>query len=192
MVRVQNNEIIIRLDTIRNLFVAGDNPFSDRIEFVSGIEYLKSELIARKLRAKDQIKAIIVLPTIDEEITTTTQNGELTSNVVQQALQRYCYFRLQQNKNTNRQLLKDSLNALLFGIVFLIVGLFIAQSIANLPVPPLLSNLLSDGFNIAFWVILWRPADVLLFELPGYKQESRVYEYMRNMEIIMRKDAPQE
>lgn len=192
MAREQNDEIIIRLDTIRNLFVAGDNPFSDRIEFVSGIEYLKSKLIARKLQPKDQIKAIIVLPTIDEEITNTTQNGELTSNVVQQALQRYCYFRLQQNKNINMQLLKDSLNALLFGIVFLIVGLFIAQSIANLPVPPLLSNLLSDGFNIAFWVILWRPADVLLFELPAYKRESRVYEYMRNMEIIVRKDTQQE
>jgi hypothetical protein len=45
--------------------------------------------------------------------------------------------------------------------------------------------LLNDGFNLAFWVILWRPVDFFLFDLPGYWREKSIYQAIMDMDIII-------
>lgn len=74
--------------------------------------------------------------------------------------------------------------ALLLGILFLISGLLLSQFLDRATAwPSILGTLFSDGFVIAFWVILWRPVDFFLFELWPYWKEDRVYRYMMTMEI---------
>jgi hypothetical protein len=59
--------------------------------------------------------------------------------------------------------------ALLLGILFLIGGLLLSQFLDKVTAwPSFLSALFSDGFVIAFWVILWRQIDFFLFELWPY------------------------
>lgn len=79
---------------------------------------------------------------------------------------------------------RQALLALLFGILFLMSGLFLSQFLERVTfLPPLLSALFGDGFVIAFWVILWRPIDFFLFELWPYWRENRIYKCLMLMEI---------
>ena len=74
--------------------------------------------------------------------------------------------------------------ALLLGTLFLVSGLFLSQFLERVTfLPTFLSTLFSDGFVIAFWVILWRPVDFFLFELWPYWREDRIYKHMMTMEI---------
>ena len=74
--------------------------------------------------------------------------------------------------------------ALLLGILFLSSGLLLSQFLDKvIALPSLLSALFSDGFVIAFWVILWRPVDFFLFEIWPFWREDRVYKLMMTMEI---------
>ncbi len=79
---------------------------------------------------------------------------------------------------------RQALTALLLGTLFLISGLFLFQFLARFTfVPPFLSALFSDGFVIAFWVILWRPIDFFLFELWPYWREDRIYTRLMTMHV---------
>ncbi len=81
---------------------------------------------------------------------------------------------------------REALTALLIGILFLVSGLFLSQYLERVTLsPPFLSAFLSDGFNIAFWVILWRPVDFFLFELWPFWRENRIYKNIMHMEIIV-------
>jgi hypothetical protein len=76
--------------------------------------------------------------------------------------------------------------ALLLGILFLVCGLFLSQFLVKMTfLPPVLNALFSDGFVIAFWVILWHPVDFFLFELWPFWREERIYKQIIEMEIIV-------
>lgn len=79
---------------------------------------------------------------------------------------------------------RQALVALLLGILFLASGLVLSQLLAKVSFfPPFLTTLFSDGFVIAFWVILWRPVDFFLFELWPFWKEDRIYKRLMEMEI---------
>ena len=81
---------------------------------------------------------------------------------------------------------RQALVALVLGILFLISGLFVSQFLGRFTfVPPFLNALFSDGFVIAFWVILWRPIDFFLFDLWPYWREDRIYTRLMRMEITI-------
>lgn len=84
-----------------------------------------------------------------------------------------------------KALQKEALQALLVGFIFLFSGLYLSQFLDKLTwSPAFLHTLFVDGFDIAFWVILWRPLDFFLFELWPYWREERIYKRMMEMEVI--------
>ncbi|MBV9229703.1 MAG: hypothetical protein JOZ18_10355 [Chloroflexi bacterium] len=179
MVRETCYELTLHLEDIHDLFTvpAGD-PFSEKVRFVSGIEFIKSELKPELLRRGARIRTTIFLPRESLEPNLARKTKE--------ALKRYCQFKIRQNKNSLAALERDALRALLVGVLFLACGLFFAEFLGEVSfLPRFLSTMLSDGFDIAFWVILWRPVDFFLFDLSAYWREARIYEHMMMMEVIV-------
>ena len=78
---------------------------------------------------------------------------------------------------------RDALRALLIGILFLLGGLYFSQLLNKLLGFSFIGSLLSYGFDIAFWVVLWRPVDFFLFDLWPYRREDRMYKQIMQMEI---------
>ena len=179
MTREKYSEITIHLDNIYDLFTQpAEDPFSKKAHFLSGIELIKSELKPTSMGGEARTRTTIFLPkeSIEPGLT------EKTSN----ALQRYCQFKVRQNTRAMVALRRQALMALLFGTLFLVSGLFLSQFLERVTfLPTFLSTLFSDGFVIAFWVILWRPVDFFLFELWPYWREDRIYKRMMMMEINM-------
>jgi hypothetical protein len=169
-------EIVIHLDNIHDLFTTptGD-PFSAKVRFVSGIEFIKSEFKPQLLRREARTRLTIFLPKADIE----SDLADKTRN----ALTRYCRFKIQQNKNVVVALQRDALKSLLIGIFVLTSGLFLVDEATFLP--RFFSTLISYGLDIAFWVLLWRPVDFFLFELSAYRRESKIYQHIMEMEIAV-------
>jgi hypothetical protein len=179
MTRENYYDITLHFENIHDMFTAptGD-PFSEKVRFVSGVDFIKSELKPKLLRRGTKIRATIFLPkeNIEPDLADKTED----------ALKRYCQFKIKQNENALAALEWDALRALLVGILFLASGLFLSEFLGGVTfLPRFLSTLLSDGFDIAFWVILWRPVDFFLFDLSTYRREDRIYRQMMQMEIIV-------
>ena len=176
-------EIVLHLDNIHDLFIQPvQDPFSNRANFVSGIELIKGELASASWRLAARTRTTIFLPKASIE--------PGLADKITAALQRYCQFKLQQNEDTMAAFRREALTALLIGILFLAGGLFLSQFVDRMTfLPPFLNAFLSDGFNIAFWVILWRPVDFFLFELWPFWRENRIYKKVMQMEIVVSPEA---
>ncbi len=177
MTREKYSEITIHLDNVHDLFTTptGD-PFSAKANFVSGIELIKNEFKSRSWGLEERTSTTIFLPkeSIEPNLAEKTKV----------ALQRYCQFKVRQNKLAMTTLRRQALMALLVGVLFLVGGLYLTPFLGRVTaLPPFLSAFISNGFDIAFWVILWRPVDFFLFELwPGWI-EGRIYKNIMKMEI---------
>src|SRR5689334_8930871 len=171
----QETRIAIHLDTIHDLFMIPIiDPFAENMRLVSGIELIKEKVRPQWFSRQPCVRTTIFLPAecIEPDLAHKTSA----------AVRRYCRYKLRQNKIVLSVLLSDALKALCIGILFMAGGLFIFQF---LNVGFFLTNLLSDGFNIAFWVILWRPADFFLFDLPSYWREKRIYQAIMDMDVFI-------
>ena len=179
MRRARQPEITIHLDDIRDLFVApAADPFSTKFSFIAGIEIIKREVRSRLWMPVKRERTRIFLPKdrIEPGLAGKTRA----------AFQRYCQFQLQQSQQTLSRLRRSALRALLIGILFLLGGLYFSQLLGKLFVePPFITTLFGDGFDIAFWVILWRPVDFFLFDFWPYWGEKRLYKQMMTMEIVV-------
>lgn len=179
MTREKYDEIMIHLNNIHDLFTAPvEDPFSEKASFVSGIELIKSDLKSRSLWLRARTRTTIFLPKecIEPNLADKTKG----------ALKRYCQFKIRQSRYTMAALRRGALQALLIGILFLLSGLYLSQFLVRVAfVSPFLTTLFGDGFDIAFWVILWRPVDFFLFDLWPYWREGRMYKHIMEMEIII-------
>ena len=177
MMRENCSEIAIHLSNIHDLFThPAEDPFSNKASFVSGVELMKDELSSAPRRQAGRLWTTIFLPKESIE-------PDLVDKITE-ALQRYCQFKIRQNEVAMAVFRRGALTALLIGILFLVSGLSLSQLLEKGTfLPPFLSTFLSDGFNIAFWVILWRPIDFFLFELWPFWREKRIYKNIMQMEI---------
>jgi hypothetical protein len=176
-------EITVHLDNIRDLFVApAEDPFSENVRFVSGVELIKSELQPEMWKRETRMRTTIFLP--KEAI-----EHDLAARI-KDALNRYCRFKVRQNEKTIAALRRDALKALFLGILFLASGDFLSEILAGMAYSPrFLNTLLSDGFSIAFWVMLWRPVDFFLFDLPAYGRENKIYKCLMAMDIVVSEEV---
>jgi hypothetical protein len=181
MTREKHYEITIHLDNIHDLFTTpmGD-PFSPKVRFVSGIEFIKSEFKPQLLRRGAKAQTTIFLPkeTIKPDLADQTKD----------ALARYCQFKIRQSKNAIAALQSDALKSLFVGILVLVTGRLLLEETMFLPA--FLNALLSYGFDIAFWVLLWRPVDFFLFDLSASWREVKIYRHIMEMEIIVSANPP--
>lgn len=177
--REKVDEIILHLNLIQDLFIVPQpDPFMETVRFVPAIEIVKSRCELPGLWRKRRTRVVIFLPARHIE-------ADLESKT-QAAVQRYCAFQIWQNNNSVGILKQDALRALIIGILFLAGGLFLLSNVSVLPA--FLGTFLSDGFNVAFWVILWRPVDFFLFDLSTFWREGRVYKQIMKAELVIRPD----
>jgi hypothetical protein len=183
MAREHDYEIKVHLDNIQDLFAApAGDPFSENLRFVSGVEFIKSELNPEMLKPGARTRTTIFLP---KEAIEHNLAGK-----VKDALNRYCQFKVLQNEKTIAALRRDALKALFLGILFLVSGDFLSEILTGMMFSPrFLNTLISDGFSIAFWVMLWRPADFFIFDLSAYGRENKIYKCMMEMEIIVSEEV---
>ncbi len=153
------------------------DPFSQQAPCISGIEFIKSELTSTAWGAKAIERATIFLPKACIE--------PGLAQKITDALRRYCQFKAQQNRHAMIDLRRQAFITLLFGLLFLVTGLSLSQWLVRGTLPPVLNALFSDGFVIAFWVILWRPVDFFLFELWPFWRDDRIYKRIMTMEITV-------
>lgn len=183
MAREHDYEITVHLDNTEDLFVApATDPFSENLRFVSGIEFLKSEFKPEMLKPGARTRTTIFLP---KEAIEHNLVGK-----IKDALNRYCQFKVLQNEKAIAALRRDALKALFLGILFLACGDFLSEILSGMTSSPrFLNTLVSDGFSIAFWVMLWRPVDFFIFDLSAYGRENKIYKCMMEMEIIVSEEA---
>lgn len=172
-------EISIHLNDVHDLFVvpSGD-PFSEHILFAPGIEFIKAKIKPGDFKRSTMVRTTIFLPreNIEPDLLRKTKA----------ALYRYCQFQLQQNTATMKVLRGQAFKALIAGFLFLTLRLLFSHLFAGLTfIPDLINTLLSDGFDIAFWVILWRPVDFFLFDLPAHRKEDQIYQKILTMELVI-------
>ncbi|GCE27831.1 hypothetical protein KDA_33150 [Dictyobacter alpinus] len=177
MAELKVHDIVVHLNDIHELFVLPQqDPFSAQVRFLSGIDVIKSQVKPQMLRQADRTRIVIVLPAKCNE-------ADLVGKI-KSALRRYCEFKIWQNHEASTTLKQDSLRALVVGTLFMGIGLFLLSYLEVLPV--FLSTFLNDGFNVAFWVILWRPVDFLLFDLTTTLRENRIYKHIAQMDVVVR------
>src|SRR5579884_3560 len=140
MAREHDYEIKVHLDNIQDLFVVpAADPFSENLRFVSGVEFIKSELKPEMLMSGARTKATIFLPkkAIEHDL----------AGSIKDALNRYCQFKVRQNEKTMVALRRDALKALSLGVLFLASGDLLSVLLAGTTfLPRFLDTLLSDGF----------------------------------------------
>jgi hypothetical protein len=103
---------------------------------------------------------------------------------VNSALSRFCSVKIhefeQEIYKLRHQGKQDLIWALTLSFVFFLGAFFVSQ----LPfLPEFVIFLLSTGFGILAWVVLWPPLDNLLYEWRPYRHSQRVYEYIQTANL---------
>jgi len=180
MRKEQVHEIALHLDDIKYLF-ADPGPDSDM--FVSGLDYLYSEIKAYPRQEK--FKVIIVLP-----------QGNFSDDQddkTRQKLKRFCSFKIEESRRELIALHRQGVAALLIGLVVLLTCVLlafafslVAQSGVN-EILKALSQIITVLFAAsAGWVALWMPAEIFLYDWWPFRQDMRIYKQIANADLIIR------
>jgi uncharacterized membrane protein len=174
------HEITLHLDDIQALF-ADPEPGSDR--YVSGMDYLYSEV--RIYKRRDKFKVTIELP--QEKIT------EDLLERTRAKIKRYCQFKAEQSlkelivlRHQGVAALKMSLVVVVICVVLAIIFTLISQSGMN--------NILEALFAVvgvlfvlsAGWVALWEPSEIFLYDGWPFQQDIRIYNQIADADIVIR------
>lgn len=172
-------EIMIHLEDISELFIIPTpDPFSPHVRFVPGITVIQTSMTAGLLRRANKTRVTIFLP--EERI-----EPDMSLSI-KEAIRRYTRFKAAQNHRESLTLHREAFEALLTGILLLSCGLFLPASIERvLALPTFFSSLFSEGFTLAFWVILWRPIDFFLFDASSTRKENRINKRLLEIEVLV-------
>jgi hypothetical protein len=101
-------------------------------------------------------------------------------------LQQYCDHRIVQIANDIASLRQEGLATLWRGLLFLALCMVGSQLLGEPKfLPGILARFLDEGLIIAGWVALWYPLDALLYQHWPLKRERRLYQSLRDMELIL-------
>jgi len=182
------NNIVIRLDTIDQLFNAPDiNPFSDEEVDVLGEPALLRavrRLQAHRIRDWDQVKLILELPS--DQITPHLETR------TQEALSRYCAAKIEDNRLQIRLSRVRSLIGLGMVTVISVVIIALAYLLFNSvfdEASDTAKGIVAASISVFVWVILWDPMEKLLFEWVEPRQEINILRKLQGVDIVVRPKA---
>lgn len=170
-------EITLNLDNIKQLFQQSEfDPFLSQNNYISGIDRIINELKSKPLSLK--IKTTIILP-----------ENQISKNIersTKEAIDRYCDVKIKSIANELAFLRDRGIKALRRGTIFLAICLLLSTFFDGIEfLPEFLHQFLSEGFSIAGWVSLWYPIELLLYQCEPERQEKKIYETIKNMELII-------
>lgn len=173
------HEITLHLDDIQYLFA---DPEPDSEMFVSGMDYLHSEI--KTYSRREKFKVTIVLP--QEKVT-----GGLVDRT-REKMKRYCRFKVEENHRELLALRHQGYASLWVGITALVICLVLAAALtlaAKSGINNVLAALLAiagQGFVVAGWVAMWQPAEILLYDWWPFRQDIRIYNQIADADVVIR------
>ena len=176
------HDITLHLDDIQYLLM---DPEPDSEMFVSGMDYLYSDI--KTYSRHEKFTITIVLP--QEKIT------EDLVNRTREKMKRYCRFKIEENQKELIALRREGFNALRVGITVLVICLVLATALtlaAKSGITNILAALLAiigQGFVIAGWVAMWRPAEILLYDWWPFRRDIRIYHQIADADIVLVKES---
>lgn len=180
-----NRDIVIRLDTVHQLFNAPDiNPFSDEEVNVLGEPALLRavrRLQAHRIRNWEGVKLIIDLPA-----------NQITPNLeerTQEALNRYCAAKIEDNRLQIRLSRVRSLIGLSMVTAISVVLIAIAYLLFNnifADASGTAKGIVTASISVFVWVILWDPMEKLLFDWTQPHLENNILRKLQGIDIVIR------
>ena len=180
-----SNDIVIRLDTIDELFNAPDiNPFSEEEVDVLGepaMIRVVRRLQARRVHNWEGVRLIIALPT--DQIT-----PELGART-EQAIRRYSNAKIEDNKlqihlSRMRSLIGlamvTALSILIIGVAYLLFNSVFADASDTV------KGIVAASISVFVWVILWDPMEQLLFNWVEPRIENNILRKLQGIDIVIR------
>lgn len=169
--------IELRLRTIESFFQApAVDPFHGEFVDISGIDQLIDTMNARPGRRQRIGAMAIHLPA--SEIT-----PDLAARL-RTAINNYCNAQIRQAAQKKREIRVEGWKALRIGLIFWAICLGLSLLFEEmLFTRHAVGRFLGEGFIIAGWVGLWRPAELLLYEWWPYSREIRRYQEIKAMDV---------
>lgn len=179
------NTIVIKLDTIRDLLIAPEfDPFSEKETAYMGQSAL--ERVIKRLkpgwtRHTPDVRLTILLP--PDQIIPGLQDQ------VTKAIRRFSRTRIEDNTIQLRTIRWDGIRQIPFAFVFLAVciglGTLLGSGLISL-IPEWLGRVLNEGFYIIGWVSLWGPTETLLFDPLPVKKENKILRTLMDIPVEIR------
>lgn len=174
-------EVVVDLDRLQELFEIPSfslaRPGAPR---ASGIERAVTELAARRRR---ELHTLVLRMPSNASVDATAP--DLAS--VHVALRSFCLARAMELHSRADATRRTGWWALRIAILLLALCLGCSAALeAFQPLPRLLNRLFTEGLVIAGWVVLWRPLDILIFEVASPRIEAKCYEHLASMRLQMR------
>jgi len=175
--------VSLHLSDIHNFFQTPEiDPFLGENIEASGMDQLMDTLKARPGLAKRIDRIVIHLPEAKIEAGLVAKTRA--------AITAYCGAQIRLTRQKKREVHLQVRKALPVGFFFWAAcfGLSLASEAAFGP-DTALGRVFGEGFIIAGWVGLWRPAELLLYEWQPYARDIRLYEQIQAMEVVIRPQA---
>lgn len=179
------NDILIRLDTIDQLFNAPDlNPFSEEeIDVLGEPAMMRAvrRLQARRVRNWEGVKLILELPA--DQITPGLEAQ------TEQAIRRYSDAKIEDNKLTIRLSRIRSLIGLAMVTAISVVVIGIAYLLFNAVftnAPQTVKGVVAAAISVFVWVILWDPMEQLLFDWVQPRLENNILRKIQGIDVVIR------
>lgn len=170
--------IAVAVDRLEHMFREPEaDPLAGRFETTSGIDEVLQQLMSvpRRNRRKCHIDVSVGDP------------GETRdAAVLKTAIAGYCDERVADIERSLAQSLHAGRQALWLGLGFLGVCLILSGTFRNLDgIPDFFRQLFGEGFNIAGWVGLWRPIELLLYDSWPFRRDLRLLRLLPNLPVTL-------
>ncbi len=179
MTVVTNNDAALYLSRLAHFFETPLlDPFAGDSIDESGIDQLLDTMKARPRGAPHLKRIVLHLP--PEEIAPDLPHR------LKSAIATYCTVQGRLSHQKVREIRLEGRRALFIGFVVWAICLLLSTlSESFFSRYSLQGRLLGEGFLIAGWVSLWRPAELLLYDWWPYAQDAKLYERIKAMDVAV-------
>ena len=168
--------IELRLTRLQQLFNSLDpSPFQDRDLDQDAEDYIVES--ADEFRLQDKLRLIIHLPADQAQ-------GEDGSRI-EQALHNYFSYRHAECQRRLRFFFRDGRNALLVGLVFLLVCT-VLRELALRWGHGVVAEIVDEGLLLLGWVAMWRPLEIFLYDWRPIWRRCRLMAKVSQTPVIVR------
>lgn len=173
------HEIELRLTTLGQLFNSLDpSPFHEKELDHDAEEYIVGS--ADELPLKESVALVIRLLGDQLSLADTT--------AVQNAIHNHFRYRLEGIRRRLEFLFREGRIALVIGFSFLFACIS-AREFIFAPASSALSQMIAEGLLILGWVAMWRPLQIFLYDWWPVLHQSRLYDKLARMPVVVRKAA---
>ena len=177
MTKPDDDSVDLYLTDIHNFFQTPEaDPFKGDFIETSGIDQLIDTMSARSWRRKGIATILIHLPEAMIEPGLAAK--------VKRAIASYSDAHIRVAVQKQREIWLEGLKALRIGLVFWAICLALSLLFEEVIFTrTAIGRLFGEGFIIAGWVGLWRPAELLLYDWRPYAREQKHYAEIKTMEV---------